>query len=98
MKTYKGRRGIAPHILNLGAGWRWVVNSRLDSCMTGKEPSVTTEQKADSTQTPIRRVTRVFLVARFKQKRGNEYEQDMQRTYNVTLRRVRLTIVVVEKD
>ena len=65
--------------------------------MTGKEPSVLSEQKAVSTHTPIQRVSRVLLLARFKQKRGNKYEHDGHCTYNVTLRRVRVTIVVVEK-
>ena len=74
-----------------------MVNSRLDSCMTGKEPSVPTEQKAGSTQTPIQGVPRVILVARLKQKVGDGNEHERQCTYNVTLRRVRVTIVVVEK-
>ena len=26
MKAYSGSRGVAPHILNLGTGWRWMVS------------------------------------------------------------------------
>ena len=25
VKAYRGRKGVAPHILNLGIRWRWVV-------------------------------------------------------------------------
>jgi len=31
MKAYRGNRGIAPLVLNLGARWRWVVNLTLPS-------------------------------------------------------------------
>jgi hypothetical protein len=41
MKTYLGGGGIAPHILNLGTGWRWVVNFRpLPLNSNGKSPPV----------------------------------------------------------
>jgi len=38
IKTYKGRRGIAPLILSFGTRWRWVVNITAQLLYPGKEP------------------------------------------------------------
>jgi hypothetical protein len=38
MKAYRGRSGIAPVILNLGAKWRWVVNITPRPYYPQKEP------------------------------------------------------------
>jgi hypothetical protein len=44
-KAHKGSRGIALLIFNLGAKWRWVVNSS-SSCFTpGKEPQYTLHRR-----------------------------------------------------
>ena len=46
-KTYKGRRGIAPLILNLGARWRWWSVSR-PGCFTPGYRSTDTDADADT--------------------------------------------------
>jgi hypothetical protein len=37
MKTYRGRKGIAPLILKLGARWRWEINGTPSPLYPGKE-------------------------------------------------------------
>ena len=40
MMAYERRRSLAPHTLNLGARWRWVINCTLPIALSpGKDPS-----------------------------------------------------------
>jgi len=53
MKAQNGSRGTAPHILNLGTGWRCVVNFELRPLCTRERTQVATEEEATWGSEPV---------------------------------------------
>ena len=53
MKVYRGSRGIAPLILNLGIGCRWVVSFNARPLYPQETTAVPTEQEAGWTLEPL---------------------------------------------
>ena len=51
MKAYKGSRGTAPLILNLGTRWKWVINFTSHSLCPREKTAVPFEQVAGGTRT-----------------------------------------------
>ena len=52
-KAYRGSRGIAPVILNLSAGWRWVVKFMLHPLYPQDRTVVPIEQEAGRASEPV---------------------------------------------
>jgi hypothetical protein len=53
MKAYKGSRGMAPLIFNIGARWRWVVSITPRPLWPWEGSPVPTEQEAGWSQKPL---------------------------------------------
>lgn len=58
MKVYNGRRGTAPHIRNLPARWRWVVNITLQRLYAWEGTPVPVALKAGWTLELVRTIWR----------------------------------------